>query len=214
MPECLNRLTPSTSHETLTLLHTLEALGDIGFYVIKHKTPEEASRMEAEAIEIFRNVDELTSTATIRRDGNVIGTEEFYMGDFYLVHYYARMAVRLMQDGEAEKGERYLKAALDKAEEVHETSERREGRRFNSHSTMGIVCGILIEGGFLDEAAEIVRRTEERLAMPDTHLRIAEARAAAGEMEKAKAALRKALDVFLQSPPLRSCVKITLTHTR
>ena len=178
-------------------LEALETLGDIMFYVVKHKAPEEASRMEAEAIEMFKNVDELKGRS---------------MGDYYLVHYFARMAVRLMQDGEAEQGERYLKAAIDWADAEHVRQEQKEGRRFNSHLTMGTVCGMLIEGGFLDEAADIVRRTEERLAMPGTHLRIANARAAADAMatdtmatdetEDEETALRKAFATFSQSPPL------------
>ena len=168
-------------------LEALEALGDIAFYVHKHKTPEEASRIETEAIKIFRNVYE------IKRQE---------MGDYYLVDYYAKLAVRLMKDGEAEKGAQCLKTAFDKAEERHLQTEKEEGRRFNTHSEMGRVCASLISNGFLDEATEIVGRVEEHHVMPGTHLQLAGVWAEAGETEKAKAALRKSLDVFLQNPSL------------
>jgi len=176
-------------------LEALEALGDIMFYVLKHKTPKEASRIEAAAIKIFKNVGELKSKVTIVNNGKVVGEEEHYMGDYLLVNYYAQLAVRLMKDGEAEKGAKYLKTALDWAEAEQVRQEKKEGRELSS-SQVERVCVALISDGYLDEAAEIADRIEKRYLMPNLHLQIAEKRAAAGETEKAKAALRKAFETL------------------
>jgi|GEM_PF-2285503 len=164
-------------------LEALESLGDIAFYAVKNKEPEEASHIEAAAIGIFQDVEEVKKND---------------MGNFYLVDFFVRLAVRFMKEGEAEKGAAYLKTALDKAEEVQRRNENESRRRINAYSQMEGICGILVVNDYLDEAAQIAGQIESRYLMPEIHLSIAEKQAEAGEAEKAKSALRKAFEQISQ----------------
>jgi hypothetical protein len=165
-------------------LEALESFEDIMFYCIKTMSPEEAEQKETEAAEIFRSIQE---------------NKEHEMGDYYLVDYFARMAVRLMKDGEAEKGSLYLKTALSKAEKETLRQEQKAGRRYDSSFSLGTVCGRLIEGGYLDEAVHIADQCEPQYIMPEQRLQIAAKRVAAGEMDEAKQAVRKAFETFSQA---------------
>ena len=138
----------------------IESLVDIGFYAVKNKPPKEAERIEEEAIKRPRK-----------------------FVDPCLVWYYAKMATRLMNDGENEKGSQYLKKAIDQAEETQQN--------------MGIVCEELATHGYIDKTLEISRQFEDRYPMPALYLQVAE-KLAADKPDKAKAALRKAFELFVQ----------------
>jgi hypothetical protein len=136
----------------------LEKLDEIGFYAHKNKTPQEAEKIETAAIAIFKDNEKYA--------------------DYYLVEYYANMAVRLMKDGEKEKGKLYVEKAVAQAKETH----------------LRKVCEILITGGYVDEAEPLVAQINDRLSS-GLHMLIAEKRIAAGEKEKAKAALKIAIEL-------------------
>ena len=184
LDDALESLRKTTcSHEAL------EMLGDIVFYALINKTLEEASNIETEAIAIFQNVPEL-------RERGSRG-----MGDYYLVSYYSRMAVRLMDVGEAEKSALYLQKAIDWAEQEQVRQDRQARRTSNMNSQIERVLGAFVTGGYLDKAEELAVQVENRFIMPHLHLRIAERRAEAGEMEQARSALRKAFEQISQFSP-------------
>jgi tetratricopeptide (TPR) repeat protein len=160
-------------------------LGEIVLYVHTHKTPEEASRIETESIEMFKNVD----VANGRK-----------WEDRYLDNYYLNLALRLMQDGKAEMGNRYLKLSLEQAEKEQARREEEAKQRGtplgNTSSSMASLCWRLAISGEIEKAAEIANRYEPRYYMPYVHLAVAEKYVAAGEPEKAKKALKKAVEII------------------
>ena len=156
------------------------ALSNIVFYVLKHKTPEEASRIEAAAIEMFKNAD---------------GAERRPWEDRHLIDYYHNLAIHLMQDDKAELGAEYLEMALEQAEKEQARREAESEQRLPFSFVESFVWRLAIFGGF-EKAIEFADRLEERILMPQVRLAIAERYERMGETEKAKAALRKAFETI------------------
>ncbi|MCL2710544.1 MAG: hypothetical protein FWE95_06665 [Planctomycetaceae bacterium] len=163
----------------------LEMLCEIVFYVHKHGTPEEASRMETEGFEILKRIE---------------GAERWWRDDRHLGEYYLMLAMRFLKDGEEEMGARYLDMMFEQAEKTQAWQDEEAGERIGSLSELErliltqALWGSLRWGGELDLAMELSSRAEPRYHMPDIHLRAAENYARGGETEKAKAALRKAFE--------------------
>ncbi len=162
-------------------LEALESLVDIDVYCVENRTPDETARIENEAIAIFKNVD---------------GVKEHEMGDYYLIDFYAKMAVRLMKDGDDVRGKQYLETAIRKSEEYSVDEEKKENRRLESSSTLASIIGTLVEADRLDVAADLADRFNERYIMPEKRLCIAEKCLDADKTGKAKQALRKAFDDY------------------
>ena len=158
----------------------LTSLGEIVFYVHKHKTPEEANRIEAAGFELFSNIDNF-------KERGVLAS--------YLINYYRDLAMRFKQDGNAEMSERYLKMAVEQAEKEQVVQEEKADQRL-SFSQMENVAWRLAISGEIEKALEIAHRLEPHHQMPHVHLTIAEKYERAGETEKAKAALKKAFETI------------------
>jgi len=73
-------------------------------------------------------------------------------------------------------------------------AEERTGRAANLGVYLRQVCEILVAGGYVDEAEPLVAQIKDFPFVSGLHMLIAEKRAAAGETEKARAALRAAFE--------------------
>jgi tetratricopeptide (TPR) repeat protein len=176
----------TNSPETYTNWHFVGfptgPLGSIVLYVHKHKTPEEASRIEAEAFEMFKNAD---------------GAERRPWNDRHLANYYFDLAIQLMQNDEAEHGARYLAMAFEQAEKEQARREEEAGQRL-PFSFVESFCWRLAVSGELDKAIEIADRFEDCTPMPHVRLTVAQRYESMGETEKARAALKKAFETISQ----------------
>ena len=162
------------SHDALTT-----SFGDIVYYARKSKTPQEAEQIEAAVVAMFKDKE---------------------WGDYYLVEYYANIAVRLMNGGEKEKGTLYLDKAVAQVDALQRQAEERTGHAVNLGVYLRKVCEILVAGGYVDEAEPLANQLKDDFPTKDDpfasplYLLIAEKRAAAGETEKARAALQTTFD--------------------
>jgi len=153
-----------------------KVLSDFLFYSIKNLPTEEAKRLEAKAVEIFLNSKETYYDRDLNRDS----LREMSNVRSHLISAYTQAAIRLMQEGETEKGNHFLEIATQKAkEEALRPSAQADAPLFSRD--LSILCERLLLGGFFDETLRIVERYEGQYLLPVVHVRIAEQRAASGE---------------------------------
>ena len=157
--------------------------------------PEEAGRVEARAVEVFRNSRELFYNDRIRRN------DRRPVNVSFLIDAYTQAAIRLARAGNTDN--HYLETAVQIAkEETLRQSEEADAPFYSNDLTK--ICERLIYGGFIDEALHIVDRFEGEFVLPVVHVLIAQHWATAGEADKAEQAIRQALETFAQvQVPLR-----------